>query len=155
MADDSAEPTADEQFSSLLEGLRATLPGVEVLFGFLLVLPFQSSFAKLSGFEERLYAVALSAAGIALVLLIAPSVHQRVRVPFTGLPRRNIRHVKLGAYLGIAGSVAAAIALVTSTWLAVTVVYGNGVAVAFGSMIALLLAWAWFWIPLITFRNER
>jgi hypothetical protein len=154
MADDSAEPDADEQFSALLEGLRATLPGVEVLFGFLLVLPFQSSFAKLHGLERLLYVVALSAAGIAVILLIAPSVHQRVRVPFTGLPRRSVRHVKFGAYLGIAGSVAASIALVTSTWLAVTVVYGNAVAVAFGSIIALLLAWSWFWIPLFTFRDR-
>ena len=89
MADDSKEPDADEQFSALLEGLRATLPGVEVLFGFLLVLPFQQGFAKLDDVEKKLYAVALTSAGIALILLIAPSVHQRVRAPFSGLPRHS------------------------------------------------------------------
>ena len=106
-ADDAEEPSADEQFSALLEGLRATLPGVEVLFGFLLVLPFQQNFKKLQGSETRIYVVALVFAAMALVLRIAPSVHQRVRAPFTGLPRRNVRHVRFGAYLGIAGSVSA------------------------------------------------
>ena len=155
MADDSREPDADEQFSALLEGLRATLPGVEVLFGFLLVLPFQQGFAKLDGVERKLYAVALTSAGIALVLLIAPSVHQRVRAPFSGVPRHHVSHVKVGAYLGIGGSVAGSIALVAATWLALTVVYGNGVALALGSVVAALLAWSWFWIPLVNFRKGR
>ena len=152
---DKSEPDAEEQFSALLEGLRATLPGVEVLFAFLLVLPFQNGFSKLDVFEKRLYAVAFGAAGIALVLLIAPSVHQRVRAPFTGLPRRSVRHVKVGAYLGLAGSVAASVALATSAWLAVSVVYGNGLAVVFALVLALLVAWSWFWIPLVSFRDNR
>jgi hypothetical protein len=155
MADDPGEPDADEQFSALLEGLRATLPGVEVLFGFLLVLPFQQGFAKLDGVEKKLYAVALTSAGIALILLIAPSVHQRVRAPFSGLPRHHVSHVKVGAYLGIGGSVAGSIALVASTWLALTVVYGNGVAVTLGVVVALLIAWSWFWIPLVNFHRDR
>src|SRR4051812_5326966 len=155
MADDAAEPDADEQFSALLEGLRATLPGVEVLFGFLLVLPFQQGFTKLEELEKKLYAVALSAAGVALILLIAPSVHQRVRAPFSGLPRHHVRHVKVGAYLGIGGSIAGSVALVASTWLALTVVYGSGVAATLGVIVALLIAWSWFWIPLVNFHKDQ
>ena len=155
MADDSKEPDADEQFSALLEGLRATLPGVEVLFGFLLVLPFQQGFAKLDDVEKKLYAVALTSAGIALILLIAPSVHQRVRAPFSGLPRHHVSHVRIGAYLGIGGSVAGSVALIASTWLALTVVYGNGVAITLGVLVALLLAWSWFWIPLVNFNRDH
>jgi hypothetical protein len=152
---DSSEPDADEQFSALLEGLRATLPGVEVLFAFLLVLPFQQGFSKLRGLDKQLYVVAFVSAGIALILLIAPSVHQRVRAPFTGLPRHHVQHVKVGAYLGIGGSVAGSIALVTSTWLALSVVYGNGVAVTIGMVIAALVAWSWFWIPLVNFHKDQ
>jgi hypothetical protein len=151
---DSSEPDADHQFSALLEGLRATLPGVEVLFAFLLVLPFQNGFTKLHSFEKQLYAIAFGAAGLALVLLIAPSVHQRVRVPFPGLPRRSIRLVRVGAYLGLGGSLAASVALVASAWLAVSVVYGNGTAVVFAVVIAALVAWSWFWVPLVTFRKD-
>jgi hypothetical protein len=152
---DKSEPDADQQFSALLEGLRATLPGVEVLFAFLLVLPFQNGFTKLHAFEKRLYAIAFGAAGVALVLLIAPSVHQRARVPFTGLPRRSVRHVRIGAYLGLAGSLAASVALVASAWLAVSVVYGNGIAVVFAVVIALLVGWTWFWLPLLSFQKDN
>jgi hypothetical protein len=154
VADDAGEPDAEQQFSALLEGLRATLPGVEVLFGFLLVLPFQQTFGKLEQFEKRLYAVALISAGIALVLLIAPSVHQRVRAPFSGLPRHHVSHVKVGAYLGVGGSVAGSVALVASTGLALSVAFENGVAVTLGVLIAVLIAWSWFWIPLVNFRSE-
>jgi hypothetical protein len=154
MNDDPARADADEQFARLLEGLRTTLPGVEVLFGFLLVLPFQARFARLDGYEEPLYVVALVTAALALVLLIAPSVHQRVRAPFSGVPRRHVRHVTVGAYLAIAGSVSASAALVASTWLAVTVVFGSGLAVALGCAVAVVVAWTWFWIPLRTFGRD-
>ncbi len=149
-----SDSDADEQFSSLLEGLRTTLPGVEVLFGFLLIFPLQAGFEKLQGFEEPLYVVALISAAIALVLLIAPSVHQRMRSPIDGVPRRHVRHVKMGAYLAIGGSVAAALALVTSTWLALTVIYETEVVFALGSVVLLLALWSWFWIPLHTFRQD-
>lgn len=88
------------------------------------------------------------------MLLIAPSVHQRVRTPFDGVPRHHVSHVKLGAYLAIGGSVAASIALAASTWLALTVVYGAGIAAPIGTAIALLTAWSWFWIPLHTFSGD-
>jgi len=61
----------------------------------------------------------------------------------------------VGAYLGLAGSVAASVALATSAWLAVSVVYGNGLAVVFALVLALLVAWSWFWIPLVSFRDNR
>ena len=81
--DESSE--ADEQFTRLLEGLRTTLPGVEVLFGFLLVFPLQANFSELTDFEKPLYVVALLSAAVALILLIAPSVHQRMRAPIDGI----------------------------------------------------------------------
>ena len=151
---ETTQPDADEQFTSLLEGNRTTLTGVQVLFGFLLIFPLQSGFEKLHGFEEPLYVVALMSAAVAVVLLVAPSVHQRVRVPFSGVPRRHVHHVKVGAYLGIAGSVAALIALIASTWLALTVIYDNEIAVALGSVVLVLAVWSWFWLPLHTFRDD-
>jgi hypothetical protein len=127
---------------------------VQVLFGFLLIFPLQSGFEMLHGFEEPLYVVALMSAAIAIVLLVAPSVHQRVRAPISGLPRRHVRHVKVGAYLGIAGSVAALVALIASTWLALTVIYDNDIAVVLGAVVLILAAWSWFWLPLHTFRDD-
>ena len=151
--DESSE--ADEQFARLLEGLRTTLPGVQVLFGFLLVFPLQANFSELTDFEKPLYVVALLSAAVALILLIAPSVHQRMRAPIDGIPRHHVRHVKVGAYLAIGGSIAASLALVASTWLALTIVYGTLASALLGSAVALLAAWSWFWIPLRTFAGDK
>ena len=151
---DTVKTDAEAQFSSLLEGNRTTLTGVQVLFGFLLIFPLQSGFEKLHGFEEPLYVVALMSAAVAVVLLVAPSVHQRVRTPISGLPRRHVHHVKVGAYLGIAGSAAFLVALTASTWLALTVIYDNDIAIALGSVVLILAAWSWFWLPLHTFRDD-
>ena len=85
---DQSEPDAEEQFSALLEGLRATLPGVEVLFAFLLVLPFQNGFSKLDVFEKRLYAVAFGVSAVASHL-----------TPDSGEPR-NVELVNLGTFVG-------------------------------------------------------
>ncbi len=62
--------------------------------------------------------------------------------------------MRVGAYLGLAGSAAASVALVASAWLAVGVVHGNAVAVCFAILIAVLVAWTWFWIPLVSFRSD-
>ena len=87
---DQHEPDAEEQFSrACSKGSERRCRASRCCSRFLLVLPFQNGFGKLDAFEKRLYAVAFGAAGIALILLIAPSVHQRVRTPFTGVPRRQ------------------------------------------------------------------
>jgi cobalamin synthase len=145
---------ADRRFSLLLEGLRTTLPGVQVLFAFLLILPVQGRFENLNRAERVVYVVALVSAAIASVLLIAPSVHQRLRVPADGVRRRHLRHVDIGAYLAIGGTVAFSISLVSSALLAVTIVYDNTVAVPVAAGIALVMAWAWYWLPLRTFERD-
>ena len=95
MAMSRPKPTSSSR--RLLEGLRTTLPGVEVLFGFLLVFPLQANFSELRDYEKPLYVVALLCAAVALILFIVPSVHQRCE-PIDGIPRHHVRHVKVGAY---------------------------------------------------------
>ena len=69
----------DDAFRAVLEGLRTTLPGVQVLFAFLLTLPLQQSFSSLATAEEVSFFVAFFGSAIASILLIAPSAHQRLR----------------------------------------------------------------------------
>ena len=101
----------DDQFRSLMEGLRTTLPGVQVLFAFLLVLPLQAEFTGISDGEKIAYYVSFFGSAMASVLLIAPSAHQRLRAPMTGLERRSERHLDVAVNLGIAGTIIFAIAL--------------------------------------------
>lgn len=143
----------DEQFRALLEGLRATLPAVAVLFSFLLTLPLQASFSGLRTVELVVYFIAFISASIATILVVAPSAHQRVRAPITGIPRRSARDVAVAAWLSIAGTVAFAVSIAASTYLVSTIVFEDVAAGVVTAIIAGVTAWSWFYIPLVSFSK--
>lgn len=143
----------DEQFRSLLEGLRTSLPAVQVLFAFLLTAPLQGAFTGLNAPQQASFTVAFYSSGVASVLLVAPSVHQRVRAPMTGLKRESLRHLIWATWLGIVGSGFMAIAVAATVYLVSSVVYADAAAAAASGVVALLLAWSWFYLPIVTFRR--
>jgi hypothetical protein len=69
---------ADRNLTELLGELRIALPGVQVLFAFLLTVPFQQRFRSATSFDKDIYFVTLCSAAIASVLLIAPSAYHRI-----------------------------------------------------------------------------
>jgi len=144
----------EERFRSLLEGLRTTLPGVQVLFAFLLAIPFQSRFGDLSTWQEVVYYVAFFTAAIASVLLIAPSVHQRMRAPIDGVARRSHRHVMSAVHLAIVGTVVFGISLIASSFLVTSLVYDDVVATVGVALITALIAWTWLYMPLVAFGRD-
>ncbi len=145
----------DDEFRSILEGLRTTLPGVQVLFAFLLILPLQSAFAEISDVEQIAYYVAFFGSAMASVLLIAPSAHQRLRAPLTGVERRSRRHLRITIFMTNAGTIIFAIALAAAVFLISTLVLPTG-SVAIGATVAVaaVIAWSWFYVPLVTFRKS-
>src|SRR5215212_7599057 len=68
----------DRHLSELMQEVRVAQTGVQVLFGFLLTVPFTVRFDSLSAGERALYFGTLAVAGAAAMLLIAPSSHHRV-----------------------------------------------------------------------------
>lgn len=154
VADDDGSEGVDEQFRALMEGLRTTIPGVTVLFGFLLALPFQSDFSTIDPVVRFTYGVAFVATAVAAVLLIAPSAHQRVRALMSGIPRKTASHVATAVRLAVAGTASFLVAIVASVYLVTSVRFGNvGSAIAL-AVIGGLAAWAWFWIPLVRFQRD-
>jgi len=151
---DGTENDVDDQFRSLMEGLRTTLPGVQVLFAFLLVLPLQASFAEITDLERIAYYVSFFGSAMASVLLIAPSAHQRLRAPVTGMERRSERHLHIAVNLTIAGTIIFAIALSAAVFLISTLTLTDSVAVGATIAVAVVLAWSWFYIPMVTFRRH-
>lgn len=144
----------DDQFRALMEGLRTTLPGVQVLFAFLLALPLQASFANLEGTQIWAYYIAFATAAISSLLLIAPSVHQRVRSVRSGVRRRHLRHVIVAVWLTIVGSITFLISMVASVYLVTELVLRTtwasvAVAVTLG-----LGLWSWFYLPLFSFARD-
>src|SRR5580765_7158367 len=68
----------NEELLELLNELRVALPGVQVLFAFLLAVPFQARFGQVTSFQRDVYFFTLSCAAIATALLIAPSAYHRI-----------------------------------------------------------------------------
>ena len=150
-----SEEEIDDQFRALLEGLRTTIPGVMVLFSFLLILPLQASFADLSGANKVVFYVAFASAALASVLLISPSVHQRVRGPISGIKRKSWSHVLYATKLAIVGTVFFLIAISAVVFLVSSLVITDPVAIAATVVISTVAAWAWFYVPLVTFRRDQ
>ena len=76
---ETAEERVDRELSELLHELRILLPGVQLVFAFLLTAPFSSAFDELTTSEHVAYIIAFAASAVASVLLIAPVAHHRAR----------------------------------------------------------------------------
>ena len=153
-AEEIEDREIDDRFRALMEGLRTTLPGVQVLFGFLLALPLQSSFIELEITQVWAFYVAFSTAAISSLLLIAPSVHQRIRSVRTGIRRQHRRHVIVAVWLTIVGSITFLVSMTASVYLVTELVLETSEAVvAVGVMLAIGL-WAWIYLPLVSFAKE-
>jgi hypothetical protein len=144
----------EEEFRSLLEGLRTTLPGVQLISAFLLTLPLYDHFDDLIRSERVAYYVAFVSALISSVLLMAPSSHQRLRSG-DGVARRHRRHLETAVRLTIAGTIAFAVALIAVAYLVSSVVLSTGAAIGVALLVTAVGAWSWFYLPLVSFETKR
>jgi high-affinity Fe2+/Pb2+ permease len=134
----------DRELIELLNELRVALPGVQVLFAFLLTLPFTQRFEKLAGRDKAVFFTALLATLIASALLIAPSAHHRLR-----FRERDKEHlIRTANRLALWGMGFVAVAMACSVFVIAEFVYGGvvGTIVAVGT--ALLFGLFWYAIPL-------
>lgn len=153
-ADPKDQEEIDDQFRALMEGLRTTIPGVMVLFSFLLILPLQASFSDLGTVNKAVFYLAFGSAALASVLLISPSVHQRVRAPISGIKRRSWSHVLYATKMAIVGTVAFLVAISAVVYLVSSLVFSDPVAIVATVVVATIAGWAWFYVPLIKFDTS-
>jgi hypothetical protein len=156
-ADDGQGPTdgaVEDEFRSLLEGLRTTLPGVQLITAFLLTLPLYDHFEDLVRSERVAYYIAFVSALVSSLLLMAPSSHQRLRAG-DGVARRHRRHLQSAVRLTIVGTIGFAITITASAFLVSSVVLGSGIAIGVTAVVAGVCAWSWFYLPLVGFRSQR
>ena len=144
MNDETADERHNRQLTELLNELRVALPGVQMLFGFLLAVPFSQRFATVSANQRGLYYSAFVTAAGASVCFIAPASFHRI-VWQHG--RKEIL-LRISSTLAIAGTVFLA-AAITSVMLFITsFLYGSGAAgLAAGVLLAALLV-LWYALPL-------
>jgi Family of unknown function (DUF6328) len=135
----------DRNLEELMAGLRVALPGVQVLFAFLLVLPFQQRFESVTAFQEDVYFATLLCTAAASILLIAPSARHRVQ-----FRRGDKAYIVLTANrLAIAGLVFLGLAIAGAILLISDYLFSTGVAVTSTAAVGVALLWAWFASPLM------
>lgn len=144
----------DDQFRAVLEGLRTTIPGVMVLFSFLLILPLQSSFPEISASNTAVFYIAFVSAALSSVLLIAPSVHQRVRAPISGIRRTSLEHVMSATKIAIVGTVLFLVSISAVVYLVSSIVFADSIAAVATTVTTVVSGWAWFYVPLVRYRNH-
>jgi hypothetical protein len=139
------ERRRDRQMIELLNELRVALPGVQILFAFLLTVPFSQRFATLTAFQRDVYYVTLMATVLSTACLIAPSAAHRLR--FHQSERAWI--VESANELTIAGLCLLAIALGGSVLLITDVMFdGTRVWIYSGAVLAVIVG-LWFVRPLL------
>jgi hypothetical protein len=142
---ESEEERADRNLSDLLQELRVALPGVQVLFAFLLTVPFTQRFNDLSDFEEKLYFGVLIAVALATVLLVAPTAGHRI------LFRRQQKEylVTVANNLSLAGMFLLALAMCGAIALISHFLFGTITAIISTAVMALAFIGFWFTGPVI------
>jgi Family of unknown function (DUF6328) len=142
--DESAAQRADRNLGELLQELRVAGLGVQVLFGFLLSLPFTSRFTRLSGGQRDLYLACLVLAAVATALLLGPVAYHRL------VFRRGEKEslVRAASVMAIAGLVTVGLAVSAAVLLVASFVTSALAAGLITALIACMFGLLWFAFPL-------
>jgi hypothetical protein len=142
--DESAAERADRNLGELLQDLRVAGLGVQVLFGFLLSLPFTSRFTRLSGGQRDLYLACLVLAAVATALLLGPVAYHRL------VFRRGEKEslVRAASVMAIAGLVTVGLAVSAAVLLVASFVTSGLAAGLITALIACMFGLLWFAFPL-------
>jgi Family of unknown function (DUF6328) len=135
----------DRELIELLNELRVVLPGVQVLFGFLLAVPFSQGWSRVTLTERRVFFVTFLCTAIATALLIAPSAQHRI----LWRARDKEALLRRANALALAGTIFLAAAVTGAVWVVTDLIYGQAPTAVVTAGIAGLFVWIWFAAPLI------
>lgn len=150
--DESEAERLDRNFDDLLQELRVSQNGTQILFAFLLTVPFSNGFSKVTAFQRGFYFSALLLAALSAAMLIAPAVMHRLL--FRANRKREL--VMAASRVALGGQVLLAFAVAASVFLIGDYLYGHVIGAVFSFV---MLAWTSIWffaLPLaIRVRGHR
>src|SRR3954453_2600555 len=136
----------DRNLGELLQELRVALPGVQVLFAFLLAVPFQQNFSEISDFDKAMYFTTLLLTAFSAALLIAPSAYHRLTFRY----QQKHRLVFVSNRLAIAGLGVLALAMTCAVMLVTNVLFGTVVTTVVTTVLVLMMfVVLWAVLPLM------
>jgi hypothetical protein len=149
LSDETTAQRNDRNLSDLLQELRVAGLGVQVLFGFLLSLPFTTRFVKLGPAQRGLYESSLFLAALSIALLVAPVAYHR------WVFRMHEKDLLLRAanLMALAGLGAVALAICSSVLLVLSFVAVGWVASLMVAVTVATFAGLWFVLPVLSRRR--
>jgi hypothetical protein len=141
--DESEAERIDRNLRELMEELRVAIIGVQVLFGFLLALPFTARFADMSAWQQGVYVADLLLAAFATAMLIAPVAYHRIVFRHHAKRRLLFR----ANALAVAGLCVIGIAMCGSVFLVTSLIYPAAVAGILAAACAVVVFALWLLVP--------
>jgi len=144
MPEETNKQRYDRELIELLNELRVMLPGVQVLFAFLLAVPLSSRFAQITTLDRSIFFFTLLCTAISAALLISPSaIH---RIDFRN--RHKGAMIILANRIAIAGLVFVALAMVGALTFITDLLYGGVATIAVAVASTILFGTVWFLLPI-------
>jgi hypothetical protein len=148
--DETRPQRLDRNTVELLNELRIAATGIQVLFAFLLIVPFNTGWKQVDGFERTVYFVTLLVVALAAFLLMAPPIHHRLLFRHGEKPFL----IRVGNYMAISGMVCLGLGFIGILVLVSDVVVGGAAPAVVGVLAAAVIAGLWFLLPLVRREEE-
>jgi len=142
--DESPPERLDRNTVELLNELRIAGTGIQVMFAFLLILPFNRGWTRTDSFQRTVYFITLLVVALAAFLLMAPPIHHRLLFRHGEKPFL----IRTGNYMAIAGMSCLGIGFVGILVLIADYVVGGAAPVIVGVLAAAIIVGLWFVVPL-------
>jgi Kef-type K+ transport system membrane component KefB len=148
---ESKEERLNRELIEFLNEVRVALPGVQVLFAFLLIVPFSNGYANMTELQKDVYFITFLCTAAASAFLIAPSAQHRLR----WREHDKERLLVVANRQAIAGSVLLAVAMSGTTFLVTDVLFEVTSAAIVTGFVAALFTWLWFGWPLLREARDQ
>ena len=144
MADQKSKEDLDRELIELLNELRVTLPGVQVLFAFLLIVPFSQRFEEINDLQKYAYLVALTFTALGSAFLIAPTPYHRIR----WRDQDKDAMLRLANRLALAGTICVAIAMPCALFFVTDFLFKSPVPALLAALVIGVIVTFWYALPL-------
>jgi amino acid transporter len=144
VAEQKSKEDLDRELIELLNELRVTLPGVQVLFAFLLIVPFSQRFEEINDLQKYAYLVALTFTALGSAFLIAPTPYHRIR----WRDQDKDAMLRLANRLALAGTVCVAIAMPCALFFVTDFLFKSPVPALLSALVIGVIVTFWYALPL-------
>jgi hypothetical protein len=143
--EESRRQRVNRELIELLNELRVALPGVQVLFAFLLAVPFANGWTRVTGFQKNIFFATLIATSISTACFIVPTAYHRLNFR----KREKEKILLISNKFAIAGIMFLALSMIGAIVLITDVIYSKPAAWATGALAFLVFGGMWLVLPLI------